>query len=255
MAKKKQSTGFLIFLVFAVLAIPTALFFGWKHFNRPRLEMVRYRAFGIYIPKNYQVHGIDVSRYQRSINWNLVSAMRVDSIAIDFSFIKATEGENRVDPFFSRNWNAVKQTRIVRGAYHYFRARQDAVAQANAFIRQVRLQPGDLPPVLDIEELDGVSPTRMVDGVRKWIKRIEEHYGVRPIIYAGSTFYTNYLEDHFSEEPVWVAHYYESFAPRLGRSWMFWQHNDRGRVDGISHPVDFNVFSGPRREFDKLRIP
>ena len=154
------------------------------------------------MPKNYRVHGIDVSRYQRWINWNLVSAMRVDSIAIDFCFIKATEGENRVDPFFSRNWKAVKQTRIVRGAYHYFRARQDAVTQANAFIRQVRLQPGDLPPVLDIEELDGVSPARMVDGVRQWIKRIEKHYGVKPILYAGSRFYTTYLEDQFPEQPI-----------------------------------------------------
>jgi len=254
MAQKKRSRRFLPYLIVTVFVMAAALIFGWNHFCRPRLEMVRYSAFGINMPKNYRVHGIDVSRYQRWINWNLVSAMRVDSIAIDFCFIKATEGENRVDPFFSRNWKAVKQTRIVRGAYHYFRARQDAVAQANAFIRQVRLQPGDLPPVLDIEELDGVSPARMVDGVRQWIKRIEKHYGVKPILYAGSRFYTTYLEDQFPEQPIWVAHYYKSFAPRLNRSWMFWQHNDRGRVDGISHLVDFNVFAGPRSEFDKIRI-
>lgn len=258
MSKKKRRNLLVFFFMAALVAVAAVLFIGRKHFIPPPIERivtVRYPAFGIRMPGNFRVHGIDVSRYQGWINWSLVSAMRIDSMGIDFSFIKATEGESRVDPFFSRNWSSVKGTRIVRGAYHYFRARQDAEAQANAFIRQVVLQPGDLPPVLDVEELDGASPVRLVEGVRKWVKRIEAHYGVSPILYAGARFYASYLQAHFPEQPVWVAHYYEPVAPRLSRSWVFWQHNDRGRVDGIRHLVDFNVFAGSRTEFDKLRIP
>ena len=51
-----------------------------------------YPGWGISLPDNYEVHGIDVSRHQREIDWNAVSATKNDNISISFAFIKATEG-------------------------------------------------------------------------------------------------------------------------------------------------------------------
>lgn len=216
---------------------------------------IRYRAFGIAIPASYSLHGIDVSHYQHRIDWAAVSAMRVDSLQLHFSFVKATEGTGLTDRQFSRNWDALTRTRLVRGAYHYFRARAGGKIQADHFIRNVRLRSGDLPPVLDVEELDGATPAQLVTRVREWLHRIEEYYGVKPILYTGVQFYNRYLAAHFSDYPLWVAHYYQPNAPRTGHRWIFWQHSDLGQVDGIRNRVDFNVFNGSKEEFDSLRIP
>src|SRR5215510_7900860 len=65
---------------------------------------VRYPEFGILIPENYSIHGIDVSKYQDMIAWEEVKAMKVKEIQLGFSFIKATEGIGNTDPWFKRNW-------------------------------------------------------------------------------------------------------------------------------------------------------
>lgn len=62
------------------------------------------KSFAIRIPANYTIHGIDVSRWQARIDWQRVAKMRDNGIRLQFAFIKATEGEKLVDPYFSRNW-------------------------------------------------------------------------------------------------------------------------------------------------------
>ena len=69
-----------------------------------------YKDFGIEIPTQYTIHGIDVSKYQAAINWELVKAMKVKNIKIGFAFIKATEGITTIDSKFKYNWqNATKK--------------------------------------------------------------------------------------------------------------------------------------------------
>ncbi len=62
------------------------------------------KSFAIRIPASYTIHGIDVSRWQERIDWQRVAKMRDNGIRLQFAFIKATEGEKLVDPYFSRNW-------------------------------------------------------------------------------------------------------------------------------------------------------
>jgi hypothetical protein len=54
---------------------------------------------------------------------------------------------------------------------------------------------------------------------------------------------------------LWVAHYEQPTGPRIGRDWSFWQHNEKGHVNGIAQEVDFNVFKGDTVAFKKLLIP
>lgn len=199
--------------------------------------------------KGFEVHGIDVSRYQSDIDWKKVAQQD-----IAFAFVKASEGESISDNFFCKNWKEIKEANIRRGAYHFFRPTTSVLTQAQNFMDNVILEKGDLPPVLDIEVLDGVSSEDLVIRVRTWLEIIEAEYQIRPIIYTNLKFYNKHLADHFQEYPVWIARYNKYFEPLLVNEvkWKFWQYGNRGRLDGIDGDVDLNVFKGSIDELNML---
>ena len=219
-----------------------------------RSEQTFYKAFGISIPSHYKLNGIDVSKHQSYIYWTSVKQMKIDSIAIDFVFIKATEGLNDVDGMYKRNWQLSNQNNIPHGAYHYFIASKNGKKQAQNFIKNVILQKGDLPPVIDVEQDFGVDAITLKINVVACLNELEKHYGVKPILYSYIDFYNNYLGKDFDNYPLWIAHYTEQNEPNISRDWLFWQHSESGRVSGITEKVDFNVFTGDSTAFSNLLI-
>ncbi len=219
----------------------------------PGQQFVLHREFGIRIPEGYLIHGIDVSHHQGKISWKHVRDMNVDGIKIGFAIIKATEGENWTDRQFKRNWTETRKHSIPRGAYHFFIPGRSGISQANRFIRTVKLLPGDLPPVLDIEESYGASENTVRTGVSQWLARVESYYKIKPIIYTNPSFYRKFLKGHFDEYPLWIAHYRLKTKPRI-EPWLMWQHSETGKVNGINTKVDFNVFSGDSIAFRNLLI-
>lgn len=250
--KNKFWKPVLIILGIAVLITIASLGYNWLQYRKARFT--RYPEFGISIPSGYQIHGIDVSRYQEIIAWEEVQAMFVKEIRLGFAFIKATEGIGNTDPQFKRNWKKSKSNSIIRGAYHFFIASKDGRMQAEHFINQVNLEPGDLPPVLDIEQTNGTPVTLIRQEVKKWLSIVENYYKIRPIIYTNVDFYKRVLGSEFDDYPLWVAHYYEPSRPGINRRWDFWQHSDEGRVNGIVPKVDFNVFNGDSLVFRELLL-
>ena len=197
---------------------------------------------------DYAVHGIDISHYQSYINWDTVAAQD-----IHFAFVKATEGLSMSDTMFCYNWAEMKRVGIKRGAYHFYRPTIPAQEQADNFTRLVEMEYGDLPPVLDVEVLDGVSKTILINGIRTWLYQVEIRYNVKPIVYTNLKFYNRILAGHFDDYPIWIARY--SFRePTLacGRDWHFWQYGNQGRIKGIYGDVDFNVFNGTELDLERL---
>lgn len=233
-----------------ILAV--VIYYGNRYINRPKF--VRYPAFGIDLPVNYTIHGIDVSRYQQNIDWKAVQDMEDKNVKIGFAIIKATEGLSRVDDSFRKNWFNAKQALLPRGAYHFFISSKSGKAQAENFIETVKLSKGDLPPVLDIESSNGASINEVRQRAKDWLRAIEKHYKVKPIIYSNIDFYNHFLDGAFDDYPLWVAHYYVKDKPRIQRAWTMWQHNEKGRVNGINAFVDFNVFNGDSAAFRKMLI-
>lgn len=213
-----------------------------------------YESFNIKIPKKYTIHGIDVSYYQGKINWQKVKDMEDDGVKVRFAFIKATEGLLQVDPYFQRNWREAPKVGIICGAYHFFRPKRDGKTQAKFFLQVVNIEKGDLPPVVDIESLDGVSPVKMRAELADFLNYVEFKTKVRPIIYSGLKFYEDYLEEHFEEYPLWIAHYYQPKLRMDKSRWKFWQHSDKAKINGIGHVVDFNAFNGDSLALDKLLV-
>jgi lysozyme len=253
LAKRKKRFFKIILIPLLLLAVMAmAVYYISEYINRPKF--VRYPAFGIPLPVNYTIHGIDVSRYQHNIDWKSVKAMEDKKMKIGFAFIKATEGLGRVDNGFRKNWFKAKEALVTRGAYHFFISSKSGKAQAKNFIETVKLSDGDLPPVLDIETANGASAADIRQRAKDWLQMIEKHYKVKPIIYSNIDFYENFLAGTFDDYPLWVAHYYVRDKPRIKRSWLIWQHNEKGHVNGIDALVDFNVFNGDSTAFKKLLI-
>ncbi|SEQ89958.1 glycoside hydrolase family 25 protein [Pedobacter rhizosphaerae] len=213
-----------------------------------------YESFNIKIPKKYTIHGIDVSYYQGKINWAKVKTMKEDEVSIRFAFIKATEGLLLVDPYFQRNWREAPKVGILCGAYHFFRPKKDGKSQAKFFLQVVNIEKGDLPPVVDIESLDGVSPLKMRAELSDFLNYVEMKTKVRPIIYTGLKFHEDYLDGHFDDYPLWVAHYYQPRLKLDKSRWKFWQHSDKAKINGIGHVVDFNAFNGDSLALDNMLV-
>ena len=249
--------GLLVLLVLGLLL-------GGTYYARHQVQLNRYaRRAWVILTKNgltgrertpllagYSVHGIDVSAYQGRIDWPEVARNRVS-----FAFIKASEGGTLRDPRFARNWREARSAGVLRGAYHYFLPNRDGQLQADLFARTVPLAPGDLPPVLDVEAANFHDVAVLRREVARWLRLIEAHYGVRPILYSNHSFYQRHLAGHFDDYPLWLAHY-EVERPTLPRDkWIIWQHSDEAYVPGIRGAVDFNVFQGNFEALEALRIP
>ena len=205
-----------------------------------------------------EVRGIDISHYQNEIDWHILRDAIIKDVPIRFVFIKATEGTDRFDPYFNLYFAQARRNELTRGAYHFFSTKSSGKKQAEYFCRMVQLEPGDLPPVLDVEievdKLSGYSREKLRREVLAWLQYAEKYYGVPPILYASSAYKQHYLNGaDFERYPFWIAHYYVK-NPTYKGSWAFWQHTDQGRVEGIKGKVDIDVFNGTAEDFAQLLI-
>ena len=211
------------------------------------------KGYGVCMPHGYQVHGIDISHYQGEVDWKMLKQTRQGQFPINFVFMKATEGGDFSDDKFVANFDSARAHGFVRGAYHFYNPKTDAHKQADFFIQSVKLEPGDLPPVLDIEK-KGRDVKKLQQDLKLWLRKVENHYGVKPIIYASYKFKTRYLNDSvFNSYPYWIAHYYVDSVQYQGE-WKFWQHTDVGTLPGIDEKVDLNIFNGSLQDLKCLLL-
>jgi lysozyme len=194
------------------------------------------------------LEGIDVSTYQGTVDWASVA-----DAGIRFAVARINHGAV-TDDQFAANWPAMKQHGIVRGAYQYFDPGGDPVEQATVVVDALGLlEPGDLPPVIDVESTDGQPPSVIAANVRTWVDLVEAGTGRRPIIYTGSYFWNdNVGTSEFADEgyPLWIAHYTTGCPnlPTAWSQWAMWQYTSTGSVAGISGNVDRDEFNGSELE-------
>ncbi|MBQ4140823.1 MAG: glycoside hydrolase family 25 [Clostridia bacterium] len=230
-----------VVLLTCTLIVSILIYFGVILLNNPSRE-------------EYPVTGVDVSTYQGSIDWETLSSQE-----IDFVFIKATEGSSLVDPRFSENFAKAQEQDLAVGAYHFFSYDSSAEAQAQNFINTVIPFDGMLPPVIDLEfygkyDKEPAGRSFVDEQLGLFIKAIEDHFGMNPIIYATERSYDLYLSGAYEKYDIWIRDVYFDPALSDGREWTFWQFTNRGRLKGYSGKekyIDMNVFNGTRDEFDE----
>jgi lysozyme len=271
--KAKQGGSFfgrvIRFIVFSLLAV---LFFGTIYHYRAGLAY--YLGFktdkvldedevdkhlsdvrNIRVLENHKgkVVGIDVSEFQGKVDWEEVEILD-EKYPVQFVFIRATAGNDRVDRQFKRNWEGAKENKIMRGAYHYYRPNENSIEQADLFIKTVKLQKGDLPPVLDIEKLPkNQSLDSLKKGLKRWLTKVEKHYQVRPIIYSGERYYSDFLKEEFGEYLFWIANY-NFYREKIEDDWLFWQFTEKASLPGIKHRVDVNIYNGDIEQLQFITV-
>lgn len=202
--------------------------------------------------QNYPVRGVDVSAYQGEINWETLAGQ-----GIRFAFIKATEGSTFVDPKFAVNFENASRTSLRIGAYHFFSYDSSGITQAENFIATVPKIDRQLPPVVDIEfygdkEANLPDITKTQAELKDLLFKIQNYYGVKPIIYVTDKTYDLYIKDVFQAYDIWIRSVYSNAHISDGRAWTFWQYSNRGRLKGykgVEKFIDLNVFSGSADEF------
>ncbi|TDO77489.1 lysozyme [Flavobacterium chryseum] len=200
-----------------------------------------------------KVIGIDVSEFQGEVDWDDVEILE-EKYPVQFVFIRATAGNDRVDKQFKRNWEGAKENKIMRGAYHYYRPNENSIKQANLFIKTVKLQKGDLPPVLDIEKLPkNQSLDSLKKGLKRWLTKVEAHYQVRPIIYTGESYYGDFLKEEFGEYLFWIANY-NFYREKIEDDWLFWQFTEKASLPGVEHRVDVNIYNGDLEQLQFITV-
>ena len=207
--------------------------------------------------------GVDVSRFQGTIDWPTVAGS-----GIRFAFVQASRGSGvdctvkpgqcGPDPYFAANRLAAESAGIRVGAYHRAfasgataaDARADSLAEANIFIAEVgSLQHGELIPVLDAESpFTGMTSTSLRTWIRVFVKRVTKKLGRKPMIYTNASSWSatgNTTEFARARYPLWVAEWGVS-RPTVpangwaGRGYWVWQYTSSGSVPGISGRVDMD---------------
>jgi lysozyme len=197
--------------------------------------------------------GLDVSEYQGKIHWSYVDTLE-KKYPLDFVFIRATVGRDRKDRQFNRNWLGAKENKMIRGAYHYYRPNENSLEQAKLFIETVTLRKGDLPPILDIEKLPKhQSLDSLKVGLKRWLKAVEAHYGVKPIIYTGEKYYDDFLKEEFGNYLFWIANY-NFYREEIADDWLFWQFTEKASIPGIKGNVDVNIYNGDLQQLQYITV-
>ena len=183
---------------------------------------------------NYKIGGIDVSHYQGKINWKEVTYNK-----LAYVYIKATEGAKYVDQTYYANLKGAKQVGLRVGAYHFYSPTANIHEQFRNFTSVVKLSDHDLIPIIDIEHRGKAPLARFQGSLRQFLRMVEKHYGVRPILYTSRDFYNKYLSGPFTNYKYMIARYHEDI-PKLrdNAAFVMWQYSATSRIHGIRGNVD-----------------
>lgn len=201
----------------------------------------------------YEVRGVDVSSYQGKIDWQTLSSQD-----ISFAYIKATEGSSWTDDRFEYNFSEARKAGLKAGAYHFFSFDSSGASQAEHFIDTVDVTSDALPPAIDLEFYGKYFDARpdmekVLTELRAMADALEEHYGVRPVIYTTGKAFDLYIKGtEFEDHSIWTRQVYVPFAK--AEKWDFWQYSDTkklGGYDGDEQYIDMNVFNGTKEDFEK----
>jgi lysozyme len=214
-------------------------------------------AFPSY-PYGHSIRGFDAST---DVAWATAKAR-----GLRFAFLQ-TSVAGRPNEAFARGWAMARACGIPRGAYFLLSPTGDAGAQAERLVSAITGDPGELPPVVDVELTPGckapccaASATTWATAVAKALETVEHGTGRAPLLYTVADFWKECLENtsRFAKRPLWLAGY-PTFdaAPRPGfggwQRWVFYQAAGNARLGkGV---VDTDVFGGDEAAFTALVGP
>lgn len=195
--------------------------------------------------------GIDLSKWQGTVDWEKVAADGIQHV-----FIKMSEGGDHTDPKFYENWHAAKNAGLKVNAYHYFRAltaTEEQVTNIKKNLDSVGFDPNSNLLAIDVEQRgnENASKDEMTDSLHDLLSAIKQVIlSDNPLfIYCSPNIWNNTIhweKYDFSIYSLWIADW-NAEKPDLpqtwqkpGLSWSWWQYSSEGEIDGIDGPVDLD---------------
>ena len=191
--------------------------------------------------------GIDVSKWNGDIDWELVKAEGIDFAIIRCGYRGSSSGWLIEDPYFYQNLVGAKKAGVKVGVYFFTQATNtvEAVEEASMVISLLGEEKLDYPVFIDTEgaggngradRLDAITRTAVCDAFCRTI----ENAGLEAGIYASRNWYgVNLNVEELEKYNIWLAEY--RHTPLYTQRYDMWQYTSSGSVAGIDGRVDLNV--------------
>lgn len=195
--------------------------------------------------------GIDVSKFQSSINWQKVKNAGINFVIIRCGYRGYGSGVLVQDPMFASHITGAKAAGLRVGIYFFSQAvsKAEAVEEASMAVKLARQYGINMPIAIDSEyanggagRADGLSKSARTDITIAFCNTVA-NAGYKPMVYASKSWFSDHLDvSRFpSSYRIWVAHYAKTCG-YTGR-YDIWQNTSKGSVDGVKGNVDMNISS------------
>ena len=206
------------------------------------IQITNSKAFAINPSNNEIYEGIDVSRWQGTINFQEVA-----NSGIDIVYIKATQGTTYVSPLFEEQYANARNNGLKIGFYHYVTARtvEQARNEAQFFASKISGKQVDCKLAMDFEEFGNLSTEEINAIGLAFIKRLEEITNKPVVVYSNTYTARTIWNGEITNYPLWVAEYGVSRPEDNGKwnTYVGWQYTNMGNISGINGNVDRNRFT------------
>lgn len=194
--------------------------------------------------------GIDVSRYNKEIDWEAVAASDVEFAIVRCGYRGASTGSLVLDPLFKDNMMGASKAGLPVGVYFFSQAISvtEAIEEASMVIDQCKLYLLDYPIFIDSESAGGAGRADKLDkdtrtAIVKAFCETITNSGYEAGVYASKNWWNENLNaDDLSSYHNWLAEYSEKTS--YTGPYDMWQYTSKGTVDGIDTKVDLNIYYG-----------
>ena len=190
--------------------------------------------------------GVDVSKWNGSINWNKVANSGVSFAVIRCGYRGSSTGALVQDPTFATNIKGAKAAGLKVGLYFFTQAvtEAEAVEEASMAVAMARSYGINMPIYIDTEgaggRADGLSKAQRTACIKAFCKTVASA-GYAPGVYASKCwYYDNLNAGELSGYNIWVAQY--AAACNYSGRYNMWQYTSKGSVPGISGSVDMDIY-------------
>lgn len=193
------------------------------------------------------VLGIDVSKWQKEIDWDKVKNEGVDFAIIRCGYRGSVTGSLVEDPYFEQNIKGARAAGIKVGVYFFTQAvnEVEAVEEASMVISLVRDYELQYPVFIDTEGAGGNGRADSLNveertAVCEAFCTTVKNAGLEAGVYASRNWYNNKLTANTLESyAIWLAEYRS--VPLYQGYYQMWQYTSKGKINGINGNVDLNV--------------
>ena len=192
--------------------------------------------------------GIDVSKYQGTIDWSAVKEEGIEYAFILLGLRGYESAKIVLDEYYEANMKGANSAGVAAGVYFFTQAVtvEEAKEEADFVIEHLAGYDVSCPVVFDVERISGgkgradqLTKEERTDITIAFCEAVKAA-GYTPMIYGNVVCFTRLLDmTKLNDYEKWYAFYDDYMYMPYNVS--CWQYTEKGLVDGIPGNVDLNI--------------